>query len=409
VFSPGEFVCQDESMSRWDTHREQKMFGNVLVDEVCPHITREPRKPTPVAVMFLNMACSESMVVFALELAEGKEAMVTKPYRQETGSAGTSIVLRLAEVAGLFNAFCVICGDSLFASVKSAHNLFQHGLYFMVIVKTASALYPKQYANALSLERGDSAVLTANYKDANENETPLISHVWQDRTRKCFVSTCDKTTAGTSHKRVRMRFNSHTGKIEKYVKETARTRLVEQYFQAAPTIDVFNHLRMSLGIEDAWRTKIWWVRCFAAVMSFVFVNAYRMYHYDQKGSDVRTILNLKKFKIRVIEGLLHNDISAAFEHRFSRRINKLHAREGVDDEETGSDSDQDACVLGHNSQQAKSHHPKQLTCVMCTASKRHNARGRPYTSTTRCLKCDVSVCGPATGRSCMFEHIKANE
>jgi len=39
----------------------------------------------------------------------------------------------------------VLVGDSWFASVQAAYQLFRHGLFFMGIVKTASRLFPKQY------------------------------------------------------------------------------------------------------------------------------------------------------------------------------------------------------------------------------------------------------------------------
>lgn len=42
------------------------------------------------------------------------------------------------------------------------------------------------------------------------------------------------------------------------IKPVERPKLVEDYFQGAPAIDVHNHIRQSgLALKEAWRTQQW--------------------------------------------------------------------------------------------------------------------------------------------------------
>jgi hypothetical protein len=153
VISPGEFVCIDESMVPWEgadsAHRKHG----------APYVTKIIRKPTPVGIEIKNAACSQSGVMLALEVQEGKEAMARKDFAN-CGSAGTAWVLRLTKEANLFASWRTVCADSAFASVKTALTCLQHKMHFRGVVKTATKLFPLHFFNRTQLNRGDSVTLT---------------------------------------------------------------------------------------------------------------------------------------------------------------------------------------------------------------------------------------------------------
>ena len=61
------------------------------------HVTKIKRKPKGVGAELKDAACSQTQVIIALEIQEGKEEMATKKYMQEWKKAGTAQVLRLTE------------------------------------------------------------------------------------------------------------------------------------------------------------------------------------------------------------------------------------------------------------------------------------------------------------------------
>lgn len=90
-----------------------------------------------------GIADGQTGVILQIEPQEGKEIMRTKEYSNEY-NAGTAILLRLAKLFASSGRIVVV--DSAFSSVQSLKALkVRLGLSFMGMVKTAHALYPKQF------------------------------------------------------------------------------------------------------------------------------------------------------------------------------------------------------------------------------------------------------------------------
>jgi len=104
AWNPGNMLTVDESMVFW------KGTGEV-------HVTYQPRKPTKYGMELKTMVCSESKIMLAAELAEGKEADATKAYRNVLG-ASPATTLRLAKPYA--ETARVIIGDSWFGSCNTA-------------------------------------------------------------------------------------------------------------------------------------------------------------------------------------------------------------------------------------------------------------------------------------------------
>lgn len=167
-------------------------------------------------------------------------------------------------------------GDSWFASVKAAIELHKRGLFFLGIVKTATRNYPIDEAKTrCPEERGKCAIATATNAEHNVKLTCLA---WRDKKVHTFVGTCSTTLEGEPAKKKR---TDETGRP--IIKEVPRPKLVEEYFDGAPAIDIHNHIRQSgLALEVAWNTQKWHHRMFASLFGIIEANAYLALRYFKR-------------------------------------------------------------------------------------------------------------------------------
>jgi hypothetical protein len=91
-----------------------------------------------------NVCDSESGILLALEMSEGKLVMKQKQHGNQM-SHGAAITLRLCELCGIVGSRRFVYGDSFFSSIDTALQLKANGLFYSGIVKTAHAGYPKMF------------------------------------------------------------------------------------------------------------------------------------------------------------------------------------------------------------------------------------------------------------------------
>ena len=99
-----------------------------------------------------NLAYAASQTVLNLELYKGKEPMSTMEFVKPFG-ATTATTIRLTQP--YHGGGCRVIADSWFGSVKSARELMKHGLYYIMVVKTAHKNFSRQLLSAKKLERGE--------------------------------------------------------------------------------------------------------------------------------------------------------------------------------------------------------------------------------------------------------------
>ena len=158
----------DESISAW-----RGKDGNYCSDGM-PHVTKIKRKPKGVGAELKDAACSQTQVIIALEIQEGKEEMATKKFMQEWKKASTAQVLRLTEP--WHGSGRVINADSAFASVTTAEACRKYGLHFTGLVKTATTKFPMKYFNDLEYnEPGDHHACSHCF-----NQWAFIHCLWLD-------------------------------------------------------------------------------------------------------------------------------------------------------------------------------------------------------------------------------------
>jgi hypothetical protein len=394
VISPGPFICVDESMVGWQG------FGDWHVEKGMPHVTKIIRKPTPVGCEIKTLSCATSNILLTLELQEDKAAMSSKQFVGQYSSAGTSAIIRLAKAANVCNTSKVIVADSAFASVKTARACLEHGLHFIGLVKTAHSLYPKKFLNAVQLERGETYTMECK-------EEKLIAHTWADKKRKSFVSTCGVTTDGQDYCRQRFQYNEQTGKMYRTERRVKRSRLAQDYFENATSIDLHNRYRAHFGLELTLKTRSWEKRMFSALLGMVLTNAYLMYKLDHEQSSshfhrrlTRDQMSRREFTKQIAQEMLHNRIRPGHS-RFSSRLNRGSLDNGSEED---TENEETECVFNLISKHSSSSNLKkpegrQLRCSVC------GTRASFYCSSCSATKNRlIAVCGPLTGRPCERQH-----
>ena len=266
--SAGQYVCIDESMI--------KAFHHDLPGKI-----KIKRKPRPIGNEVKDMSDATSMIVIRMELYEGKDPMSTKEYVKEYG-ATCATTLRLAE--SIKSSGRIVIGDSWFGSVKTVVQLRKIGLYAIMLVKTAHALFPKELLNSHKLARGEWVGYTSTVDDVE-----LMATSFQDLKKKQFVSTCESVVPG------KPRVTKHHGNV-------ARPKVAETYLKHADSIDKHNSFRTgSLGLEDVLHTHSPHLRMFFGLTGFLFTNAYlafRFFKPEQK--DLKHL----SFKMALAESMI---------------------------------------------------------------------------------------------------------
>lgn len=256
VFAPGYKITVDESMFSW--------YGRgTYFDDGMPAVIKIKRKPKGVGCEAKTIADSQTNIMIGLELNEGKNDMSNKKWQRQF-DAGTATTLRLTEP--WHGSGRIVVGGSWFSSVKTAVELSKCGLFYIGMLKTAHWNFPlKKLTDETPPAKGSSVVAVAKV-----DNTDLYAISWRDRKVHTFISSCGTTLSGTP---ARKRRYDECGSV--CFKEILRPKIVETYFDGAPSIDIHNHIRQSgLALEQVWKTHKWTHRIFASLLGVIETNAF---------------------------------------------------------------------------------------------------------------------------------------
>ena len=312
----------------------------------------------------------------------------------------------------------VVVGDSYFASVQAAIRLFQIGLRFIGVIKTATAGYPMAYLGRKELPEGKGdrhGVITVD--DAG---CQLLAFVWSDRDRRYFISTCSSLAAGHVIERTRWKQVDHTPNAEPERRNLTITqpKACEQYYSACSNIDRHNRSRQSnLMMEKKVRCNTFKKRLNTTLFAMVGpVDGWFLYRgirstnrghcYGSNGCYV----DESHFYELLIEQLIDNGFNA------SQAMTRVKANRRTDAE-----------ILLHEQEACLDSIPSHLQLVSITPTKRFKAKNPKHRLQGRCLVCDkpaTTVCRVCQrddpygthqfwicdkpGKACMGKHIMAN-
>lgn len=96
----------------------------------------------------LSLCCGCTHILISLEIVSSKEDTDRREYAGEM-KHGAAVVCRMTKA--LHNSYRTVVGDSAFASVDTALELLKRGLFFIGIIKTAHANFPKDELGSVVL------------------------------------------------------------------------------------------------------------------------------------------------------------------------------------------------------------------------------------------------------------------
>ena len=121
-FSPGWFVCIDESMMAW------------VSKYTCPGWICVPRKSHPFCNKFHTAGDGVLHILFQMELVEGKDEPEEKA-KPQYSNLGKTVGLLMCLAQTIYNSGRVIILDSGFCVLAGLLQLLKKGLYASAVVK----------------------------------------------------------------------------------------------------------------------------------------------------------------------------------------------------------------------------------------------------------------------------------
>ena len=320
-FIPGEWICADESISRWYG------LGGYWINIGLPMYVAIDRKPEN-GCEIQNSACGKSGVMLRLQIVKHIETedqhIVDGP---DALPHGTSVLKYLVLPWAQTNRG--VCADSYFASVTTAQTLMGLGLRFIGVVKTATKKFPMKYLSSLELTEGRGQREAVMMKSL---DVPwIMALVWVDRDRCYFISTASSLKEGKEYSRHRWRQpdqdleHMDAPNNQDAVRQqltVPQPEVCEIYYDTCAAIDQHNrHRQDTLQIERKMQTKSWDKRVTTSIFGMYVVDAWLMYKGCTTASaDASPKLSQQEFYCQLAEELIDNNQDKV-RTRSRRRVN----------------------------------------------------------------------------------------
>lgn len=235
--------------------------------------------------------------------------MKSQEYHHQLGATAACSV-RMAEATvhcgqpGDTTSRNLFAGDSWFASVKTAEEIYTRGSEFIGPVKTAKKLFPIKEIERImkNWPRGTHVVLEGQ----GLKETPLLAIGYKYNARKClsFIATknAGKTTLGRPY---RARFTDKHDNVE--WQEVDRPEVLADYFLCSNAVDKHNHARQSLlKLETHWVVHDPFFRVGTTLIGMTATDAWKAFKYSIEGSHPDKDISIVDFTGRLAYDCLFN-------------------------------------------------------------------------------------------------------
>lgn len=266
-FFPGAVICVDESISRWYG------LGGDWINEGLPMYVAIDRKPES-GCEIQAACCGQSGVMIQLKIVKSSKCRA----RQEEPSAvnhGTAVCKDLVKpFAGTHR---IVVADSFFASVQCAQELFNCGMRFIGVVKTATKGFPVDHLNLIQLNnRGDHYGVF--HKGETVSDPDLMAFTWVDRERRNFISSASnlRPTEPIIRFRTRQVAPVETQEAPERVRlSIPQVNATKIYYDNCGRVDQHNRYRQeTLNLEKKLQTNDWAKRVCMSVFGMIVVDSY---------------------------------------------------------------------------------------------------------------------------------------
>ena len=385
---PSELLCVDESISRWYG------LGGDWMDIGLPHYVALERKPEK-GCEIKTACCGRSGILVRMELTRCAEETQKLQFENDE-QHGTATTLRLVEP--WFHTLRHVCGDSYFASVRTARALHLRGMRFTGVIKTATRGYPSSELGEEELQnRGEHRTLVMDAE--NESDCSLMAVLWLDRDRRYFVSSTGTTLPGEEIHRER-----HTmvdGKSQLLEKDIPIPKVCETYYATCAAVDRHNRCRQhDLKLEKKFQTKRWFLRVNTSILAMIVVDAWLLYKASCRSPNpMSPWIFYSKLAEQLIKNRYEGPISLLpttlpATETLSRSTDNPISGVGIHlmpttRKQKKRDGTETNSLYRGRCEICKGHVKSSLICSNC---KGHRCR-------------DVFLCGAKTGRNCFEQHL----
>ena len=312
--------------------------------------------------------------------------------KNEFMTHGASITRQLVEPWKNTNR--IVCGDSYFASVNTVKQLYDIGLRFIGVVKTAHRHFPAQYLGSVTMEdRGKWFSMVHHGTDGNCDIGALLR---VNRERRHFVTSAGTTIPSINIYRERWRKIGNVSK--RIVTETAIPQIATTYYKAASQIDRHNCCRQQdLELEKKFKVREWSMRVNTSLLAICIVDSWLWYKGSQRFRDVMTP---NDYFSKLAEQMIDNDFCSLTSRSSTEASTSTavlssgigpHLTPTTRKRKRSSGSATNAFHQGRCTE-CKNVTKSKYTCSECTQSE----------------KTDVWICHSSTGRDCFSKHLVRN-
>ena len=327
MFTPGTFVCLDESMVVW-------------TNDSGPAFMYVQRKPHPFGNEYHTIACRDTKVVFHMELVEGRQRPSSLPPLEFSAdfSKTTALVLRMTK--SIWRTRRVVAMDSGFGVLPVLVELKKRDLYGTIVLKKHGRYWPRGCpggsARALLKhapigtvkikEELDKGFYILAFREARF--ISITAHSYGEKKELC------------DRERYRYSDPADTGGRRELVR-VKYPKVLDEYYATRHCVDDNNNHRMARHAIDAdgWRTRKWEHRQFAYILATAEANAKLMYDYlARKSHDKIEALPGSEFRRRLVSSLLSPNV-------YSSQVLSRRTRAGRSKDDNGSKSSPSKVLL----------------------------------------------------------------
>ena len=262
-FNPSWISCLDESMSKW------------VNEYTCPGFILCPRKPWPLGNEYHTIACGLSVIIYQLELVEGKDEPVER-VRKPFSQLGKTIGLLLRLTKPLWHTSKVVVLDSGFCVLKGLVAIRKKGVFAAALIKKRR-YWPKFIrGDEIKEHFKDKEVGTAEAWRGELDDVPF--HVYCLKEPDYVMSLM--STYGVMEVRGKEQTRSYKKDGATKTVKFQYPEVVHNHFTYRDSVDSNNSSRMDpIALEEVWKTTRWPLRVFQFLLAVSEVNCRMAQHH----------------------------------------------------------------------------------------------------------------------------------